>query len=103
MTLAPIRGTPAGASIPGFPIEEPRAKPEQPTTVPTSGDQRRPMRTRQRHMSIEICGSGISLTFKVLPELPAISRASMTVQVVADTVAVGFLRMSAPNARAFLY
>lgn len=37
-----------------------------------------------------------------MPELPAISRASMTVQVVADTVALGFLRMSAPNARAFL-
>ena len=52
--------------------------------------------------------SGIVLTFRVIPEQPAIARASMTVHVVADAVGrssshtLGFLRMSAANARAFL-
>ena len=64
--------------------------------------------TRQRHTPIEIGGGGITLTFTVIPELPAIARASMTVHIVADAVgpssshSLGFLRMSAANARAFL-
>jgi hypothetical protein len=57
---------------------------------------------RQRYTPVDISGGGITVTFSVIPELPAISRASLTVQVVADTVALGFLRMSAPNARVFL-
>ena len=52
--------------------------------------------------------SGIVFTFRVIPEQPAIARASMTVHIVADAVGpssshtLGFLRMSAANARAFL-
>jgi hypothetical protein len=50
----------------------------------------------------------IALTFRVIPELPAIARASMTVHIVADaggpssSHTIGFLRMSAANAWAFL-
>jgi hypothetical protein len=57
---------------------------------------------RQRHTPIEIGGSGITLTFSVILEMPAISRASMTIHVVVGTMAFGFVRMSATNARAFL-
>jgi hypothetical protein len=108
MTLAPIRGAPPGAPNPDFPIEEPRVKPAQPTAAPASGDQPPISPTRLRQAPIEIGGGGITLTFRVIPELPAIARASMTVHVVAGAEgpsashALGFLRMSAANARAFL-
>jgi hypothetical protein len=66
MTLAPIRGAP----IPNFPIEEPRAKPAQPTAASASGDQPSIISPiRQRQTPIEIGGSGIALTFRVIPEL----------------------------------
>ena len=108
MTLAPIRGAPPGAPNPDFPIEEPRVKPAQPATAPASGNQPPISPIRQRHTPIEIGGSGITLTFRVIPELPAIARASMIVHIVADAVGpssshtLGFLRMSAANARVFL-
>ena len=108
MTLAPIRGAPSGASIPGFPIEEPRVQPAQPAAAPASGDQPAIPPMRQRHTPIEITGSGITLIVKVMPEMPAIARASMTVHVTADPAGpspshtLGFLRMSAANARACL-
>lgn len=65
MTLAPIRGAPPGASIPDFPIKEPRAKPAQPTAAPAAGDQPQTSSMRQRQTPIEIGGSGITLTSKV--------------------------------------
>jgi hypothetical protein len=108
MALAPIRGAPPGAPIPDFPIEEPRVKPAELTATTPSGDQPPMTPIRRRHTPIEIGGSGITLTFRVIPELPAIARASMTVHIVADAVGrssshtLGFLRMSAANARAFL-
>jgi hypothetical protein len=108
MTLAPIRGAPPGAPIPDFPIEEGRVKPAQPTAAPASGDQHPISPVRPRHTPIEIGGSGTVLTFRVIPEQPAIARASMTVHIVAAAVApssshtLGFLRMSAAKARAFL-
>ena len=108
MTLAPIRGAPPGAPIPDFPIEESRVKPAEPTAAPTSGDQPRVSPARRRHTPIEIGGGGITLTFRVIPEQPAIARASMTIHVVADAAgsssppALGILQMSAANARAFL-
>lgn len=108
MTLAPIRGAPPGAPIPDFPIEEPRVKPAQPTTAPAMGEQYPISFIRRRHTPIEIRGSGMVLRFTVIAELPAIARASMTIHIVADAVAptssltIGFLRMSAANARAFL-
>jgi hypothetical protein len=106
MTLAPIHGAPPGAPIPDFPIEEPRAKPAQTTEAPGDKPSKSPI--RQRQTPIEVSGDGITLTFTVIPELPAIARASMTVHIVADAVrsssshTLGFLRMSAANARTFL-
>jgi hypothetical protein len=108
MPLAPIRGAPPGASSPDFPIEEPTAKLAQPTAAPVGSDQPPISPVRQRQTPIDIRCSGITLTFRVLPELPAISRASMTIHVVADPVGpsssqtIGYLRISAANARAFL-
>jgi hypothetical protein len=53
-------------------------------------------------------GNGIVLTFRVIPELPAIARASMTIHIAANPARssaanpLGFLRMSAGHARTFL-
>jgi hypothetical protein len=108
MTLAPIRGAPVGASVPDFPGEDRRAKPAQPTAAPATDDQPALSPMRQRHTPIDIAGNGITLKFAIIPELPAISRASMSVHVVALAVgpsasrSLGFLRMSTANARAFL-
>jgi hypothetical protein len=108
MTLAPIRGAPPGAPIPDFPVEEAREKPAQPIATPDPGHQPQETRIRQRQTPIEIRGGGIVLTFRVIPEQPAISRASMTVHIVTDAVGsssshpLGFLRMSAANAKVFL-
>ena len=102
MTLAPIRGAPPGAPNPDFPIAEPKVKPVEPTTAPASDDQPPTPPVRQRNAPIEINGAGITFTFKVIPEQPAIARASMTIHVAAGSHAVGFLRMSASNARKFL-
>ena len=102
MTLAPIRGAPPGAPISDFPIERPRANPAEPRATPDSDDRPPICSARQRHTPIEIGDSGVTLAFRVIPELPAIAAASMTIHIVADARQVGFLRMSAPNARAFL-
>jgi hypothetical protein len=108
MTLAPIRGAPPGAYVPAFPAEERKAVPAQLTATPGSDDLPQISPLRQRHTPIEIDGGGIKLRFRVMPEIPAICRASMTIHVVAgqggssSTDTVGFLRMSAANARAFL-
>jgi hypothetical protein len=53
-------------------------------------------------MPIEIGGGGIALTFRVIPELPAIARPSMTVHIIAESYPLGFLQMSAGNAMAFI-
>jgi hypothetical protein len=108
MTLAPIRGAPPGAPIPDFPIEEPRVKPTEPNSAQTSCGQPPISPVRRSQTPIEIGGGGITVTFSVIPELPAIARASLTIHIVADAVGpsssrtLGFLRMSAANAQAFL-
>lgn len=108
MTLAPIRGAPPGAPIPDFPIEEPRAKPAELVTTQPSDDQSPIPPIRRRYAPVDIGGGGIVLTFRVIPEQPAIARASMTIHVAAGAIEHSswrtprFLRMSAANARAFL-
>jgi hypothetical protein len=103
MTLAPIRGAPPGASIPDFPVKDPTAE-----LLPmTADDQHHLLPARQPHAPIEISGDGVALMFKVIPEQPAISRASMTIHVIAHvdgsvSHTVGLLKMSATNARRFL-
>jgi hypothetical protein len=57
---------------------------------------------RQRNTPIEIGSSGVTFTFRVIPEQPAIARASMTIQITTSSHALGFLRMSDARARAFL-
>ena len=79
MTLALIRGAPPGAPISDFPIEEPSVKLAQPTAAPASGEQPQKSPIRRRLTPIEIGGRGTTLTFRVIPELPPITRASMTV------------------------
>jgi hypothetical protein len=106
MTLAPIRGAPPGASIPDFPTEDQAAEPMPNSVTPVPEDQQPPQ--RQSFTPIGISNNGITLTFRVIPELPAISRASMTIYVVAEPTppsnshTVGFLKMSAHAARTFL-
>jgi hypothetical protein len=108
MALAPIRGAPPGAPIPDFPIEEPSGKPAEPSATTAATDQPSISRIRRNYTPIEIRGRGVSLSFRVIPELPAIARASMTIDIIADAAVesssdtLGFLRMSAANARAFL-
>jgi len=106
MTLAPIRGAPLGAPNPDFPIEEPKAQSGRPPVAPSPVEQSQVPPKRQRGTPIAVNGDGGTLTFRVTPELPAISRASMTIHIVAvessSSPSLGFVQMSAANARAFL-
>jgi hypothetical protein len=108
MTLAPIRGAPPGAPIPDFPVDDPKANAAQPSAATVPDDQPEEPPFRQPHTPIEVRGNGFVLTFRVIPELPAISRASMTIHIAAQPAGasspspLGFLRMSAAHARAFL-
>ncbi len=105
MTLAPIRGAPPGAPNPDFPVESLMVQPARRTTS-TASEEQPPV--RQRHTPIEIEAGGVTFTFRVIPEQPAIARASLTVHMVAggtgssSSQTLGFLRMSASNARTFL-
>lgn len=107
MTLAPIRGAPPGAAVPDFPAAESDAE-LLATTAPSAVPQQRPLpEGRRPYTPVEISDEAVTLTFRVIPEQPAISRASMTIHVVGCTAgpagnAIGFLRMSAGDARKFL-
>ena len=96
MTLKPIPGAPIGAPIPDFPTGEPA-----PLVVPLSRFTRRPVEPRpyslppaepppsqsttRRPGPIEIRSSGdSSLTFRVIPEVPAINRSSMTISITGE-------------------
>ena len=120
MTLNPIRGAPVGAPIPDFPTGEPA-----PLIVPASQATRRsvetasfsplppapsptPTPTRQPGQ-VEIRGSGDStLTFRVIPELPTISRSSMTISITGERTGdyspqtMPHLNLATDAARAFL-
>jgi hypothetical protein len=80
----------------------------QPTAAPASDNQPPIPPVRQKHTRIEIGGGGVTFAFRVIPEQPAIARASLLIRVIAEAVgpsppkSIGFLRMSASNARAFL-
>jgi hypothetical protein len=108
MALAPIRGAPPGAPNPDFLVGNPRARPAQPFAAPASDDRPPTRPIRQRHTPIKMGAGGVTFTFRVIPEQPAIARASLTIHIVAEAAgasspqSLGFLRMSASNARAFL-
>src|SRR5262249_24003212 len=105
MTLAPIRGAPPGAPIPDFPVDEPKTKAEQPVAETISDNQPDEAPCRLPYAPIEVRGNGIVLTFRAIPELPAIARASMSIHIAANparssaAIPLGFLRMSAGHAR----
>ena len=89
MPLAPIRGAPPGAPIPDFPRDVPAAETVHPpapapTTVHDSPAASRP---RRPYSPFEIRGDETTLSFTVIPELPAIRRSSMLVRISADTTA----------------
>src|SRR5215471_8134034 len=108
MTLAPIRGAPPGAPNPPFPIEEPEREPIQPTLARISEEKVQLPPSRQRGTPIEIHAPGTVLIFSVIPEQPAIARASMTIHIADNSAdrcssqSLGFLRMSDAKAREFL-
>ena len=86
MPLAPIRGAPPGAPIPDFPRHPPQAAmvhptAAAPTTAPHPPEAPAP---RQSDAPVEIRCDETVLTFRVIPELPAIRRSSMVIEVGAD-------------------
>jgi hypothetical protein len=122
MTLKPIPGAPIGAPIPDFPTGEP-----SPLVVPESRFTRRPAESlpfalpprappaappaapARRSGAVEICGSGNSiLTFRSIPEIPAINRSSMTISVFGEPTGdfsphtMPHLDLATDKAKAFL-
>jgi hypothetical protein len=118
MTLKPIPGAPVGAPIPDFPTGKP-----SPLVVPASRHTRRPVEPlpfapaspapplarARRPGPIEILGSGNSiLTFRCIPEVPAINRSSMTISITgaptgdASTQMMPHLDLATDEAKAFL-
>ena len=94
MTLKPIPGAPIDAPIPDFPTGEPgplvvpesrfarRPVEPLPSSVPASAPSLSPARQQG---SVEIRGSGNSaLTFRCIPEVPAINRSSMTISITGE-------------------
>ncbi len=108
MPLAPIRGAPPDAPIPDFPREVPNVETARPTASATTRPQQPLPTPRARHSPVEIRCDGGVLVFKVVPELPAISRARMVIQISADTVVgcstdtIAAFEMSPAEAQQFL-
>jgi hypothetical protein len=118
MTLKPIPGAPIGAPIPEFPTGEPG-----PLVVPASRFTRRPVELlppslpppapalppSRRPGPIEIRGDGDTiLTFRCIPEVPAINRSSMTISITGEPTAdasiqtMPHLDLTTDEAKAFL-
>jgi hypothetical protein len=113
MTLKPIPGAPIGAPIPDFPTGEPG-----PLVVPESRFARRPvppsspsppLALARRPGPVEIRGSDAStLTFRAIPEVPAINRSSMTISITGEPTCdyspqpMPQLNLSTDKAKAFL-
>jgi hypothetical protein len=116
MTLKPILGAPIDAPIPDFPTGEPG-----PLIVPAYRITRRPVEPlpfslpppalspARRLGLVEIRGSGDStLTFQCIPEIPAITRASMTISVTGEPAGdyspqmMPHLDLATDKAKAFL-
>jgi hypothetical protein len=120
MTLMPLPGAPIGAPIPDFPAGEPgplivpaprfsrrSAEPlpfslPPPAPSPTLSPTRRPG-------PVEIRGSGdTTLTFRSIPEIPAINRSSMTVSITGEPTGdyspqkMPHLDLATDKAKAFL-
>jgi hypothetical protein len=116
MTLKPIPGAPIDAPIPGFPSGKPG-----PLIVPESRFTRRPVEPISSSVPlpmtsparqpgpVEIRGFGNStLTFRAIPEIPAITRSSMTISITVEPTGddplqtMPRLDLSTDEAKAFL-
>jgi hypothetical protein len=116
MTLRPIPGAPVDAPIPDFPAGEPG-----PLVVPESRFTRRPVSPSlssvpppvlppaRRPGPIEIRGEGDRiLTFRCIPEVPAINRSSMTISIAGEPAGdyaprtMPHLDLTTDQAKAFL-
>jgi len=120
MTLKPIPGAPIDAPIPDFPTGEPG-----PLVLPAPRFTRRPVgplpfsltpsepspapSTARRPGPIDIRGAGDStLTFRCIPEVPAINRSSMTISITGEPTGHDFTRttphldLAIDEAKAFL-
>jgi hypothetical protein len=120
MTLKPIPGAPIGAPIPDFPTGK-----AGPLIVPAPRSKRRPVEPLpfsllppasspalpppRRSGPVEIHGSGDStLTFRVIPEVPAINRSSMAISITGAPVGdysarmMPHLDLATDEAKAFL-
>ena len=120
MTLKPIQGAPIGAPIPDFPTGEPG-----PLVIPASRFTRSPRGSvpfsfsspapapplvlARRPGPVEIRGSGNStLTFRCIPEVPAINRSSMTISITGEPAGdyaaqmMPHLDLATDEAKAFL-
>jgi hypothetical protein len=117
MTLKPIPGAPNDAPIPDFPTGNPgplvvpesrftRGSGERSSPVPTPLSLLAPAR---RSGPVEIRGIGNSiLTFRAIPEIPAINRSSMTISITGEPAGVyspqtmPHLELATDEAKAFL-
>ena len=118
MTLKPIPGAPIDAPIPDFPTGEPG-----PLVVPESRLTRRPVESSPSSLPspapspspvrqpgpVEIRGNGDStLTFRCIPEVPAINRSSMTISITGEPTedasiqVMPHLDLATDEAKAFL-
>ena len=120
MTLKPIHGAPIDAPAPDFPTGEP-----DPLVVPASRLTRRPVEPLplslapsvpslapspvRRPGPVEIHGSGnLTLTFRCIPEVPAINRSSLTISITGEPTAdysprtTPYLDLATDEAKAFL-
>ena len=116
MTLKPIPGAPIGAPVPDFPTGKPG-----PLVVPAPRFTRRPVEPlpsappppalppARQPGPVEICGSGNStLTFRCIPEIPAINRSSMTISITGELTGdyapqlMPHLDLATDKAKAFL-
>jgi hypothetical protein len=111
MTLKPIQGAPTDAPIPDFPTGQPgplivpesRLPVSLPPSAPTLS-----LSPARRQGPVEIRGSGDStLTFRCIPEIPAIKRSSMTISITGESAADAsrqktHLDLAIDEAKAFL-
>jgi hypothetical protein len=116
MTLKPIPGAPIGAAIPDFPTGKPSTQ-----VLPASRFTRRPddpspfslpspaLSPARQPGPVEIRGSGDSiLTFRSIPEIPAITRSSMTISITGEPTGdyspqtMPHLDLATDQAKAFL-
>jgi hypothetical protein len=119
MTLKPIQGAPIGAPVPGFPTGEPgplvvpesrlTRPPVEPLPFSLPPPARAPLLSPVRGAGpVEMRGSGDStLTFRCIPEIPAIKRSSMTISITGEPMGdfspqMPHLELATDEAKAFL-